>query len=441
MKVLLGITQLAPETAELRSETQAQDVLDDDLESDFQRHGTLASWAPGYPKQWGHELWRFSSGKSVDNREFSVKSAAATFDEKLLALATHDNVLIFAVDGFKLVSVLNSDFGFAKTVEFAKTPDNGGEGYLLAVESWEDLSGVKAQIKMWHLDAECKEKSIPGPQGGIELDWTINGSFPPFAPTAFSPDSETLLYLDNFRDKWGLHPRVTAVDVATGESKFSMEGHTDKIMWAGFSPNGKLIASAAWDGYLRLYEGDSGKFIRDFGPTGGQNWACGFSSDSMNLAVSRGNPLASTFVWRTDDPQSFPITLQGIKGAWQRVINFSPDGKSLAIGAQDGRVVVYDTNALALRQVWQLGDVPQRWIREVSAIKWLDGGKRILFKPNNGSVQMYEFASNRKWKWAAGEKDEWRMGAYHNGLVILEKRGLFGSVDQDGSLRIWKIPE
>ncbi|KAH8805354.1 WD40-repeat-containing domain protein [Xylogone sp. PMI_703] len=441
MKVLLGTTQLAPRSVNIPNETEGKDDHDDDLESDFQRHGKLASWAVGYPKQWGHEYWCFSSGRPLDDLQFSVKSVSATPDEKFLALTTNDSVCIFETDGFKLVSVLKSDFGLAKTVEFAKVKKDGSEGYLLAVESEKDISGATKQVKMWHLDKECKERSVFGSQGEKELDWIVNGGFPPFSPTALSPDSKTLLYLDDFHDKWGSHPRVTAVDAMTGKSRFSMQGHKDRIMWAGFSPSSEFIASTAWDGYLRLYNGCSGKLIRDYGPTGGQNWACDFSTDSRNLAVSRGNPLANTFVWRTDDPQSFPITLHGIKGAWQRVITFSPDGKHLAIAAADGRLVVYETNALTLRQVWQLGNVPRRWIQEVSAIKWLNGGKRILFKPNNGSVQMYDFISNRKWKWAAKESDKWRMGAFSHGLIVLENKGLFGSVDQDGSLRIWKIPE
>jgi WD40 repeat protein len=74
-------------------------------------------------------------------------------------------------------------------------------------------------------------------------------------------------------------------------------------------PDDKMIATAAWDGYYKLYHGDSGKHIRDFGPTGGQNWVCDFFVDSDNLAASRGSGGPSTFVWRTDDPRSLPVTL------------------------------------------------------------------------------------------------------------------------------------
>jgi WD40 repeat protein len=130
--------------------------------------------------------------------------------------------------------------------------------------------------------------------------------------------------------------------------------------------------------------------------------------------------------------------LEGAQG-WQRVISWSPDGKRLAIGAADGRLIVYDARSMSLEQVWQLTEMPQRWIREVTEVKWLEGGKKIVFKPSDGSTHMYDFEKNLKWKWGPGKKDQWRQGAWFSTVVVLEECELLGSVDQDGSFRLWKI--
>jgi hypothetical protein len=35
----------------------------------------------------------------------------------------------------------------------------------------------------------------------------------------------------------------------------------------------------------------------------------------------------------------------------------------------------------------------------------------------------------------------WSPGARFNTMIVMEKRGLFASKDQDGAFRIWKIPK
>lgn len=83
---------------------------------------------------------------------------------------------------------------------------------------------------------------------------------------------------------------------------------------------------------------------------------------------------------------------------WQRVISYSPDGTKLAIGAADGRLVVYETNAMSLIQVWQPAKEQNgyRWDKDVTGIKWLEEGRRICWKTMNGSLHMYDFESNVK---------------------------------------------
>ena len=306
MKVHIGQAQFRPDSC--IDEIISQEDLIDRLESDFEKDGKPSSWAEGYPKQWGVEHWRFSTGKDPSQ---AVSSVSATADEKFVAIYTESSICIFSLDGFKLASVLKSGLNLVRGVEFAKVSKREKNGYVLACYSQKDLSGRESEVQIWFLDEECKEKNSNREGAAKEQGWKVEGKFLTFAPSAFSKDGKTLLYVSDFHDEWGVHPRVTAVDARTGKEKFHMQGHTGPIMWAGFSPNDKLIATTAWDEYFKLYDGKSGKHIRDFGPTGGRNWACDFSLDSNNLAVSRGSGGPSTFVWRTDDPRSFPITLKG----------------------------------------------------------------------------------------------------------------------------------
>jgi WD40 repeat protein len=398
MKVAIGQTKLGPD---LRvDETVGQEDLKDKLQSDFEKDGKPASWAEGYPKQWGTEHWRFSTGK---DRNQAVSSASATSDEKFLTVSRISSICIFSLDEFKLACVLKTNLALVHKLEFARVP-RGKDGYLLACNAQKDLSGRESEVQVWFLDKECKQKrDLDEKTAPKNEDWKMEGKFPPFAPSALSTDCTKLLCLSEVHDKWGLHARVVAADVGTGKEIVHMQGHTEPIMWAGFSPDDKLIATTSWDGSCKLYDAKTGKHIRDYGPTGGQNLACDFSIDSKNLAVSRGSGAGpNTFVWRTDDPRSFPITLQGTRG-WQRSISWSPDGRRLAIGAADMRLIVYDARSMTLEQVWQLAEAPERRFREVTEVKWLEGGKKILFKPTDGNTQMYDFERNLKCKWGPGK--------------------------------------
>ncbi|KAK0121781.1 hypothetical protein ONS95_010064 [Cadophora gregata] len=439
MKVLLGEVHLSSsQSAPDLNTSKDTDIPEPKLDSDFTKDGKPATYAKGYPLQWGEEVWKFTTHGDVVAG--GVESGSATSDEKFLALATERSICIFNLDDFSLACALKSDFGIVQTVEFAPFPQGGDEGYVLVTDAHDNLPERNEQIQLWYLDGDCKDKATgPEADGKKGEREKFDGALATFSPTAFSHDGKTLLYLSDVHDEYGVHARVTAVKIATGREAFYMEGHKDPIMWIGFSPDDSLIVSTAWDGYAKVYSGTDGKQIRDLGPTGGQNWACDFSPDGENLAVSRGNRGPSTFVWRLKDPQSFPIALEGTKGM-QRHIAWSPDGIRLAIGAMNGRLIVYDARSMTVEQVWQLGD-QSTWVHDVCEAVWLDNGQRLLFSPMDGSVLMYDFKTNEKWKWVAGEKDEWRPGSWLNTLDVMEKRRLFGSKDQDGSYRIWKLPE
>jgi WD40 repeat protein/tRNA A-37 threonylcarbamoyl transferase component Bud32 len=63
---------------------------------------------------------------------------------------------------------------------------------------------------------------------------------------AFSPEGTWLAGGDEDRTVW-------VWDVATGESRAALHGHTGRVMAAAFSPDGKTLASGSFDGTVRLW--------------------------------------------------------------------------------------------------------------------------------------------------------------------------------------------
>ena len=63
-------------------------------------------------------------------------------------------------------------------------------------------------------------------------------------------------------------------------------GHTDQVQSLDFSPDGRLIASAAHDGTLRLWDAASGGELRAFAPKVGPLHHVAFAPDGLTLAFT-----------------------------------------------------------------------------------------------------------------------------------------------------------
>ncbi len=99
------------------------------------------------------------------------------------------------------------------------------------------------------------------------------------------------------------------IDTASGEEIAELLGHTNTITSAAFSPDDSRIATASYDQSLRIWDGATGRPLTVYteqAPTGGA------------------------------DGEGFPP-------AGFNCLAFSPDGRRLAVGAVDGRVLVFDS--------------------------------------------------------------------------------------------------
>lgn len=275
-----------------------------------------------------------------------------------------------------------------------------------------------------------------------------NAVIPGFGSSAFSPDGTTLLFTSTVNEgRVGPRARVTAYDLATEKEKFHMEGHMDSIMWTGFSPNGKMIASSAWDSMLKVYSATDGTLLRDYGKTGGQNWAAAFSPDSKFIAVGSGS--GSVFLWEVDDPQAFPFKIDGFPG-WIRSLSWSPDSQLLAAGSMGGKLVVFNPYTRSNEQVWEI-DMEESGLGyvEIGDIKFLaprkdehaaGQGNVLAFDTGSAGLLVYDFSSNTKCYWGPREQDPWSPGYWDDTIMTIAKKKWIGNIDQDGAMRFWDLP-
>ncbi|GKZ26292.1 hypothetical protein AbraIFM66951_002568 [Aspergillus brasiliensis] len=465
------------------------------LEHDFcSPTGEPATWAPGYPKYWGQETAKIQL-------EGKASALALSPDSKIIAVGIDNEIHLFDTDTQERVEVLRGHTGVVERMEFAPGMINtvGEDTRYTLVSTGEELEesdhhegrdfGV---IILWELDErgrlqqktekpvdvdilasrtlqpltsdlvhnygwKCDEKAMEALDQAMrkalrnavslheqEHRPRLQGELASFGSPTFSPDGKTMIYLShNETTQHGLRdpallPCVNLWDMQSRSLRHRLLGHTDAIMWAGMSPDNALVASIAWDGTARVWDATSGACIHVLGAVDGQLWSGAFSPDSKYLAVSQGSPETHIHVYDLRTGQSVS-RFDGFR-RWARTLAWSPDGTVIAGGGDGGTVCLWDPLTGEERMRWRLAfeEPLMRSFAGIQSVQFVDEGKKLVFRTQEGTVETYDFESNLKQQFTRRAEDKIDTSPLGKMAVSRDAR-LLVVPDADGVLRLWGL--
>jgi WD40 repeat protein len=178
----------------------------------------------------------------------------------------------------------------------------------------------------------------------------------------FSPDGRELVTAGDVGQVW---------DAQTGEEILpAMEGHTDTLTYAAFSPDGTRIVSTATnkDGTVRVWDAKTHKLLKTFQiVTDDEVDSIGFSPDGKRIAVAADPNIAQ--VWDLERGEKV-LDLLGHESD-VATINYSPDGRLIVTGSDDHTLRLWDAMTGAQLAVLSGHTDEVNWVTFSHDGKWI----------------------------------------------------------------------
>ena len=457
------------------------------------------TWAEGYPKQWGDEdeciiLQIQQSEAGIWNRTFRRYGSAVTSDGKLLAAMDDKGTLIYDLQTKELRQRIRDGEHPIRSLWFPAAQESSG--YVL-ICSREDPRGLDGTIELYQLDqyGRLVDEDAPLDTRGLAAKaftsirkdlvetygWTdgsiepldlvrefenvldlaekrhatknkiiIQGSATGFGSTPFDTSGRfMLLRRNNSTTQRGMRPpeklpHIIVYDLVGKKEVFTLAGHSDTIVWSAYSPDNSKIATVSWDGSARVHSSATGKLNWNTNVGEGQAWSASFSPDSRYIVVSTGKGRIIT-VHSSEDGKIVGRLNDLEINDWVRNLIWRPTDKhSIALSHRKSVYIwrPFEESGAQVEQIFAIDDRAGDGFRGIGALQvdWLDDGKKLIVVCNDGSLEIWDVETNRKWRMLKPQ-----------GLVVgsnLEKRHLVQgadgkktllSTDGDGVVRFWPL--
>jgi RNA polymerase sigma factor (sigma-70 family) len=231
----------------------------------------------------------------------------------------------------------------------------------------------------------------------------------------FSPDGKSLAVLyagetDRNTKVGGLQGGVRLFDLATGKAIRTIRGHMDMAVSMTFSPDGRLLATGGSqnDNDVRLWDVATGKEVRRI-ETGTGVHAVAFSPDGKALASGQGESRVVLWDVATGKEQR---AMKGDAGS-AVALAFSPNGRFLAAAVSEGK----GGKQSCATRFWDArsGELLRSWSDTATSLAFTSDSSKLAILGRDGVVSLWDLKGTAKL--AAGAKTDYGFGALIDRLI------------------------
>jgi RNA polymerase sigma factor (sigma-70 family) len=362
-----------------------------------------AGWKAAVVTGWDVDTYQETQHIAVKDSE--VSAVAVSPDGKLLAGVTHASIRLWDAAGGVQLRELK---GHEEEIEqLAFSPD----GRLLASASRDRT------VRLWDPAAGREVRRLQG-QLALAPDVSIAGFTPGHqrgaVALAFSPDGRTLAVAAS------ADPTFRLWDTTTGKELPPMPGDMCQVTALAFLPDGKMVLSGDWNGFVRVWDLAGRKERCRFRAQQGPILSLVLFPDGNTVAVGGERTVRVWGLARSTELRPLGPHHTGIYR-----VAFSPDGKTIATGSGYGEQAVCLWDAATGRELHRLDGPPG----DVDLLTFAPDGKAV-------AVGAAWQAAVRVWDPATGQQLPSRAYAAARFLASPDHREVAGN-DGRGDLVFW----
>jgi WD40 repeat protein len=252
---------------------------------------------------------------------------------------------------------------------------------------------------------------------------------------AFSPDGKTLASGSGTFDEqrgW-LNGEIKLWDVASGREKTTLRGHQRLVLSLMFSADGRTLASGGEDDLVKLWDVASGREKLSFQGHEKSHpdltdavWCVRFTPDGKAIAVGGTGRLLKLFDV-TSGKKTLTFAEPGESFGTIGAISFSPDGRTLAAGA-DETIRLWDVATGKERIAFE------KVTYSVQAIVFSSDGRTLVSGGIRGDrLTLWDVASAKGMTTLSGHSHVESLAISADGSTLVS-----GSLE--GTVKLWDMP-
>jgi WD40 repeat protein len=249
-------------------------------------------------------------------------------------------------------------------------------------------------------------------RGKVLRDWAVRGGI---TALAISPDGTNLLAGTNTGS-------LIAWDIQTGKERFVQQTEQQNVYRLDFAPDGKTFAVANHVGTISIFDAKSAEQLRLIEAHTGRTWVVAYSPDGKSL-LSAGDDGAVR-LW--DPGTGKEITRVALYTSQSCGAAFDATGKRLATSSLPGEVFILNRDPIKA--------VARIETSEGQPVRFSPDGKYLLTGHQDGTVRVWDAATGRK----VSEHPGHTAGVISIAFV---RPGWFLTASDDRTVRMWKLRE